>query len=128
MVVNDVCSRGDPIMLSRTISKMVNSNDDDGVLEGRWDGEYGDGTPPASWTGSVDILQQYLDTQQIVKYGQCWVFSGVVTSSNSFHYMYYLIQFNKDLIEKEILTKIWYYKAYVKSPHEIGVFSNYSQI
>lgn len=61
---------------------MVNNNDEDnGVLIGRWDGDYIDGTAPAAWTGSVEILRQYLETQQSVSYGQCWVFSGVVTTS-----------------------------------------------
>lgn len=63
------------------ISKMVNSNDDDGILVGRWDGDYEDGTAPSAWTGSVPILQEYLDTQNSVSYGQCWVFSGVATTS-----------------------------------------------
>lgn len=61
---------------------MVNSNDDDGILVGRWDGEYGDGTAPSAWTGSVPILQQFLETEQPVNYGQCWVFSGVCTTRN----------------------------------------------
>lgn len=60
---------------------MVNSNDDNGVLVGRWDGEYVDGTAPSEWTGSVPILQQYLETENPVKYGQCWIFSGVCTTS-----------------------------------------------
>lgn len=74
-------SRGDPIRLSRIISKMVNSNDDNGVLEGNWSGHYEDGTSPSAWAGSVAILEQYLETQTSVKYGQCWVFAGVVTTS-----------------------------------------------
>lgn len=73
-------SRGDPIKVTRMISKMVNSNDDDGILTGRWDGNYEDGTAPSAWTGSVPILQEYLDTETSVNYGQCWVFSGVVTT------------------------------------------------
>lgn len=67
--------------LTRVISRIVNSNDDAGVLVGRWDGQYEDGTAPSEWTGSVDILAQYLETQQEVPYGQCWVFAGVVTTS-----------------------------------------------
>ncbi|XP_031346704.1 hemocyte protein-glutamine gamma-glutamyltransferase-like [Photinus pyralis] len=73
-------SRGDPIKSTRLISKMVNSNDDDGILVGRWDGDYGDGTAPASWTGSVPILEEYLQNEESVCYGQCWVFSGVTTT------------------------------------------------
>ncbi|XP_038210952.1 hemocyte protein-glutamine gamma-glutamyltransferase-like [Zerene cesonia] len=72
--------RGDPVKLTRAISRVVNSNDEGGVLVGRWDGEYGDGTAPADWAGSVDILAQFLDTQEPVQYGQCWVFAGVVTT------------------------------------------------
>ena len=66
--------------MARAISKIVNSNDDNGVLVGRWDGNYKDGTGPSTWTGSVDILDQYLTTGVPVKYGQCWVFAGVVTT------------------------------------------------
>ncbi|KAF5290675.1 hypothetical protein FQR65_LT01965 [Abscondita terminalis] len=73
-------SRGDPIRVARLISKMVNSNDDDGILVGRWDGDYADGTAPASWSGSVPILQEFVETRDSVCYGQCWVFSGVTTT------------------------------------------------
>jgi hypothetical protein len=59
----------------------VNSNDDLGVLQGRWSGQYEDGTAPAAWTGSVPILEEYLDSGSEVKYGQCWVFAGVVATS-----------------------------------------------
>ncbi|XP_026739990.1 hemocyte protein-glutamine gamma-glutamyltransferase-like [Trichoplusia ni] len=72
--------RGDPVKVTRAISRIVNSNDDGGVLVGRWDGQYEDGTAPSDWTGSVDILAQFLETQDSVPYGQCWVFAGVVTA------------------------------------------------
>ncbi|ODN01465.1 Hemocyte protein-glutamine gamma-glutamyltransferase [Orchesella cincta] len=71
-------SRGNPILVSRALSKIVNSNDDNGLLMGRWDGEYGDGTAPSAWTGSVPIIEQYFQSMQPVRYGQCWVFSGVL--------------------------------------------------
>lgn len=59
----------------------VNSNDaDNGILDGRWDGKYEDGTAPSAWTGSVKILEDYLLTRRSVKYGQCWVFAGVLTT------------------------------------------------
>lgn len=73
-------SRGDPVQMCRAISRIVNSNDDRGVITGRWDGDYADGTAPAAWTGSVPILEQFLETGDSVKYGQCWVFAGVVTT------------------------------------------------
>nr|CAD7442811.1 unnamed protein product [Timema bartmani] len=76
--------RSDPVAVTRAISRIVNSNDEDvsvaGVLHGRWDGDYKDGTAPAAWTGSVAILEEYLTTGKEVKYGQCWVFAGVVTT------------------------------------------------
>lgn len=60
----------------------MNANDgDNGILEGRWDGSYEDGTSPSAWTGSVKIMEDYLLTRRSVKYGQCWVFAGVLTTS-----------------------------------------------
>nr|CAB3266929.1 protein-glutamine gamma-glutamyltransferase K [Phallusia mammillata] len=69
----------DPVELSRHMSALVNSNDDAGVLIGNWSGDYEDGKSPGDWVGSVAILKQYLETGP-VKYGQCWVFSGVLTT------------------------------------------------
>lgn len=62
------------------IISQVNANDDKGVVLGRWDGNYDDGTVPAAWTGSAPILSEFLETKNEVKYGQCWVFAGVVTT------------------------------------------------
>nr|XP_060635950.1 protein-glutamine gamma-glutamyltransferase K [Anolis sagrei ordinatus] len=73
-------SRGDPIMVSRVVSAMVNSLDDNGVLVGNWNGDYSRGTNPSAWVGSRDILLKYLKTGYPVLYGQCWVFAGVVTT------------------------------------------------
>ncbi|XP_015109544.1 hemocyte protein-glutamine gamma-glutamyltransferase [Diachasma alloeum] len=80
--------RGDPIKVSRTISKMANAFNVvdgkyvyDGILEGNWSPPYDDGISPSAWTGSIPILEQYLETGgERVKYGQCWVFAGVVTT------------------------------------------------
>jgi hypothetical protein len=57
-------------------------------LVGRWDGKYDDGTAPSAWTGSVKIIEDYLATKRPVKYGQCWVFAGVLTTGK---YDYYYI-------------------------------------
>lgn len=55
--------------------------DDGGLLEGRWDGNYSDGTSPFAWTGSSAILEQYLSTGgNSVKYGQCWVYSAATVT------------------------------------------------
>ena len=58
----------------------VNSQDDNGVLEGRWDGCYGNDIKPGDWNGSVAILTKWNSQNKSVKYGQCWVFSGVLTT------------------------------------------------
>ena len=49
---------------------------------GRWQPPYEPHTAPWEWTGSVAILEKYMEGQgRPVKYGQCWVFSAVTTSS-----------------------------------------------
>ncbi|KAM3940240.1 protein-glutamine gamma-glutamyltransferase K [Leptodactylus fuscus] len=73
-------SRGDPITVTRVISAMVNSMDDNGVVAGSWSGDYADGVNPVAWVGSVDILLKYHQTGTPVKYGQCWVFAAVTTT------------------------------------------------
>lgn len=69
----------DPILVAREMSALVNVQDENGVIVGRWDGYYGDGKNPSFWRGSGEILQQYYKSGgRPVKYGQCWVFSGVL--------------------------------------------------
>ena len=66
---------------------MVNSVDDNGILSGRWAEPYDGGTSPWDWTGSVKIIEEYMDNNgRPVKYGQCWVFSAVtVTGTVGFY-------------------------------------------
>ncbi|XP_044150376.1 protein-glutamine gamma-glutamyltransferase 4 isoform X1 [Bufo gargarizans] len=73
-------ARRDPVILSRKFSALINSNDDNGVLTGNWSGHYSAGSSPTSWTGSSAILQNYYKTKRPVLFGQCWVFSGVITT------------------------------------------------
>ncbi|XP_070559637.1 protein-glutamine gamma-glutamyltransferase K-like [Ptychodera flava] len=75
-----VQSRSNPVKVTRRISAMVNSQDDDGVLTGNWSGDYTGGTKPTTWVGSVAILREYVKSKTPICYGQCWVFSGVTTS------------------------------------------------
>ena len=71
----------DPVLVSREVSAMVNSQDDNGLLWGNWSGDYSDGVDPSFWQGSGAILEQYYESGgEPVQYGQCWVFSGVFLS------------------------------------------------
>ncbi|XP_024939545.1 annulin isoform X2 [Cephus cinctus] len=72
--------RGDPVIISRILSAAVNSPDDNGAVMGNWSNDFGGGTPPTKWIGSQKILQQYYKNKKPVKYGQCWIFSGVLTT------------------------------------------------
>ncbi|KAM3841515.1 protein-glutamine gamma-glutamyltransferase E-like [Vipera latastei] len=77
----DLRRRNDPKYVGRVLSAMVNSNDDYGILQGRWDGNYAGGESPSSWTGSVDILRRWKSSGfRPVRYGQCWVFAGVLNT------------------------------------------------
>jgi hypothetical protein len=61
----------------------LNCQDDRGVLVGNWSGDYSGGLKPTHWTGSPKILRQYMFYDgEPVRYGQCWVFSGLVTTGN----------------------------------------------
>ncbi|XP_064466745.1 annulin-like isoform X2 [Ornithodoros turicata] len=70
----------DVIRVTRHISAVVNSPNEDGVLVGMWKDKFSGGTAPTAWSGSTTILQQFYKNKKSVKYGQCWVFAGVVTT------------------------------------------------
>ncbi|XP_035244655.1 protein-glutamine gamma-glutamyltransferase 2-like [Anguilla anguilla] len=75
----DFSARCNPIYVSRVVSAMINSNDDRGVLEGNWSNSFWGGVSPSHWNGSVDILRTWKESDyHPVKYGQCWVFGGVM--------------------------------------------------
>ncbi|XP_054602147.2 protein-glutamine gamma-glutamyltransferase 5 [Nothobranchius furzeri] len=75
----DYILRADPVYLSRVVCAMVNSNDDLGVVLGRWEDDYRDGVKPTDWCSSADILRQWLSSGcKPVRYGQCWVFASVL--------------------------------------------------
>lgn len=79
MLDNNVYSwtiRGDPVKMSRKLSAVTN----DDVLVGNWSGDYEGGKSPLHWVGSVAILNEYFKTKKPVCYGQCWVFSGLLTT------------------------------------------------
>lgn len=74
-------AHGNVVQVSRALSAMVNSNDQDkGVLMGNWSGNYTGGTSPSKWNSSPNILSRYMKQKRAVRYGQCWVFSAVTTT------------------------------------------------
>ncbi|XP_037297754.1 annulin isoform X2 [Manduca sexta] len=76
-------ARSDPIRTCRALSAAVNVQDDNGVLFGNWGSElsdYAGGTHPLKWVGSLNILQRYYEKKKPVKYAQCWVYAGVLTT------------------------------------------------
>ncbi|XP_043465053.1 annulin-like isoform X2 [Leptopilina heterotoma] len=73
-------SRNDPVIVTRCLSAAINANDDNGVVTGNWSEDFKDGTEPTKWLGSRKILQEYFKTKRSVKYGQCWVFAGVLAT------------------------------------------------
>ncbi|XP_060082319.1 protein-glutamine gamma-glutamyltransferase K-like, partial [Ylistrum balloti] len=72
--------RGDPVKIVRRLTSLVNSNDNDGIVVGNWSGEYQDGTSPCDWASSVDVMKTYCVTKEPVCFGQCWVFSAILTT------------------------------------------------
>merc|ERR1719204_2084945 len=66
--------------VARHISSAANSCDNYGLLVGNWSDDFSGGRKPWMWQGSRAIFKKYLETGESVKYGQCWVFSGVTTS------------------------------------------------
>lgn len=82
--IGKVCgsARADPVKTARALAAAVNSVDDNGVVMGNWSENFEGGTAPTKWIGSMDILQKYYKKKKPVKYGQCWVFSGVLSTSN----------------------------------------------
>ncbi|XP_050670061.1 annulin isoform X2 [Leptidea sinapis] len=76
-------ARSDPIRTARALSAAVNVQDDNGVLMGRWGKElsdYSGGSHPLKWVGSLAILQSYYEKKKPVKFAQCWVYAGVLTT------------------------------------------------
>ncbi|XP_044752197.1 annulin [Coccinella septempunctata] len=72
--------RSDPVKVARALAAAVNSADDDGVIMGNWSEDFSGGTSPTKWIGSKEILRKYYKKKKPVKFGQCWVFSGVLTT------------------------------------------------
>ena len=88
-VILDSDGRRNPTTVARAMTEMVNQEDNDGgILYGLWsdkEEDYADGTDPTAWSGSAAILRQFLDTKKPVRYAQCWVFGGTLTTGKKSH-------------------------------------------
>lgn len=76
-------NRSDPVKIARALSAACNVQDDNGMLVGNWgkdDDDYSGGTHPTKWVGSSAIIQSYFSRKRPVKYAQCWVYAGVLTT------------------------------------------------
>ncbi|KAL7036304.1 hypothetical protein ACKWTF_008773 [Chironomus riparius] len=73
-------SRGSPTKISRALSAAVNSPDDEGLLLGNWTNDFSGGVAPTKWGGSVEIMQRFYRKRKPVKFAQCWVFAGCLTT------------------------------------------------
>lgn len=57
------------------------------MLLGNWAkdlSDYSGGTHPLKWVGSLAILQGYYEKKKPVKYAQCWVYAGVLTTGKEY--------------------------------------------
>lgn len=95
-----ISSLGDPAKIARALSAAVNrfvikihkisfdaksfypnfSPDDEGLLLGNWSTDFSSGVAPTKWGGSVDIMQRFYRKKKPVKFAQCWVFAGCLTT------------------------------------------------
>jgi len=84
--------RGNPVKVTRALSSMICSSPDYkfsnsendfpmGMIEPRYEGHYEGGYSPHMWSGSVQIIEEFLRRGATpVKYSQCWVMAALMTS------------------------------------------------
>jgi probable HAF family extracellular repeat protein len=73
--------RSDPAVVARWLTERIDGTTDAGVLVGRWSLFIDPSATYAwSWRSSAEIFAKYLAAGK-VKYGQCWNFGGLLTSS-----------------------------------------------
>jgi hypothetical protein len=64
-----------------TFASTVQQANPRGILWGNWGSDFSGGKKPWQWQGSDEIFKQYVATGfSPVKYGQCWVFGGILNS------------------------------------------------
>lgn len=76
-----VCNLNVKINNTAYFHPQTNNNDENGLIVGNWNPPFKHGTSPLAWAGSPPIFEEFYKTQKPVKFGQCWVFSGVIVTS-----------------------------------------------
>lgn len=51
-----------------------------GVMFGNWTGDYSGGRAPCAWGSSPAILDEYMKDSRAMKWGQCFMYSAIMTS------------------------------------------------
>jgi len=84
--------RGNPVRVARALCSMIRANPDtrrkrtldgfaSGMIEPRYEGHYDGGYSPHMWSGSVQIIEEFLRRGATpVRYSQCWVMASLLTS------------------------------------------------
>jgi len=83
--------RGNPVKVTRALTSMIKASRSDkesfsqnftnGLIVPKFEDNYNGGNSPHLWTGSVQIFEEFLRRGIApVKYGQCWVMAGLLTS------------------------------------------------
>ena len=69
--------------VNKQFTSMENSTA--GLIVPRFEENYGGGKSPHLWTGSVQIIEEFLKGGATpVKYGHCWVMAALLTSCELF--------------------------------------------
>jgi len=84
--------RSNPLKVVKALASMIKSsrfshhqvssdNEEIGLVEAKYDDTSLEGKSPHLWSGSVQIIEEFLRTgASPVKYGQCWVMAGLMTT------------------------------------------------
>ena len=105
------------------LSKVNADDNDGGILYGNWSGDYYGGTQPTSWSGSGAILEQYWRTKRAVKWAQCWVFGGTLTSGEGRDQDNHIIKMATGCVSPPCsIEKSWYSES---SSYELCVISRH---
>jgi len=84
--------RGNPVKVTRALSSMIRASNHgrknngleymaSGLIEARFEEDFCGGHNPHLWTGSVQIIEEFLRRGATpIKYGQCWVMAALMTS------------------------------------------------